>query len=177
MRHSCGALVSLKTHSLFFRVCRPTDFSYKPDSRQNSMFVVAPLWDDSDDESHMWHLRELLENDQLGEKLVDVFARSYCIETQNSVGNGHATIHVIRPLILRIRNRRRFEKLQNRIAAILRDRKTEDKPIPSLAKWTGVVSSELRAEVRHSLARNLFGIDWLYRERLRFAISDACFVS
>jgi hypothetical protein len=36
------------------------------------MFVVAPLWDDFDDESYLQYLRDVLNNARSGEMLAEV---------------------------------------------------------------------------------------------------------
>jgi general transcription factor 3C polypeptide 4 len=46
----------------FQRACRPADFSYKHDAQHNSVFVMAQLWDDSDDITALQSLVRILDS-------------------------------------------------------------------------------------------------------------------
>ena len=88
-----------------------------------------------------------------------------------------APLHTLRTLNLHLRNCQMFDTLHTGVLAMLQEVSHSQLPVQRLDDWSGDVHDELRTQFILSITRNLFGLDDLYRLRLRFAVADTCFVS
>ncbi|KAF5309828.1 hypothetical protein D9619_010322 [Psilocybe cf. subviscida] len=134
---------------------RPSDFSYKHDAKHSSMFVVAQMWDGVDDDGLLRTLEALL--------------------ADAKAGSGLAPLHVLRPLLIHLRDRSRLARLHARLLQILRMQAPTDNAAKVVAPPTwdgGALSEGFRQQFRASLATSLFGWDDLLSLRMRLSLAD-----
>ncbi|KAJ7489173.1 putative zinc-finger of transcription factor IIIC complex-domain-containing protein [Mycena latifolia] len=131
--------------------CRPADFSYKHDAKHNSIFLVARMWDDVNDEALLQDLASLLQNCR--------FAA------------GFSPAHLLRPFFFNLPPRK-LNALHARILEILAPNYPDHTTGIVIAPWTGEVIPALRSEFRSSLSRHLYGWDVLLSLRMRLALAD-----
>ncbi|KAJ7770286.1 putative zinc-finger of transcription factor IIIC complex-domain-containing protein [Mycena maculata] len=131
--------------------CRPGDFSYKHDAKHNSVFLVARMWDDTDDEALLSDLSEVL------------------LKCRFSSGLSPAAL--LRPIFFNL-NQRKLNQLHDRVLDILRPQFPDHSVDIELAPWTGALTPELRSEFRSSLTRHLYGWDVMLSLRMRLALAD-----
>ncbi|KAF8154505.1 transcription factor IIIC subunit delta N-term-domain-containing protein [Crassisporium funariophilum] len=136
-----------------YESARPSDFSYKHDAKHNSMLVVAQMWPENDDDAILQNLTSLLRT-----------VRS---------SSGLASLHMLRPFLLHLRDPVKLESLRDRFLNILRSRRDEDSSVDiRLAPWEGDVTVDVRRKFRNGLATNLFGWDDLLGLRMRLSLAD-----
>ncbi|KAJ7097604.1 putative zinc-finger of transcription factor IIIC complex-domain-containing protein [Mycena epipterygia] len=131
--------------------CRPADFSYKHDAKHNSIFLVARLWDDTDDEALLQDLSDLLQN-----------CRSAA---------GFSPAHLLRPFFFKL-HPQKLNELHSRILKVLKPQIIDHSTNISIAPWTGELTPELRKEFRTSLVRHLYGWDVMLSLRMRLSLAD-----
>ncbi|KAJ7444557.1 putative zinc-finger of transcription factor IIIC complex-domain-containing protein [Mycena galericulata] len=131
--------------------CSPGDFSYKHDAKHNSVFLVARLWDDADDEALLQDLTDVLQNCHFA--------------------SGFSPAHMLRPFFFNL-NPRKLNYLHSRLLAILDPQFADHSVNINLAPWTGELIPEMRAEFRGSLTRHLYGWDDMLSLRMRLALAD-----
>ncbi|KAJ6498553.1 putative zinc-finger of transcription factor IIIC complex-domain-containing protein [Mycena vitilis] len=131
--------------------CRPADFSYKHDAKHNSIFLVARMWDDTDDEALLQDLSDVLHNSRFA--------------------SGFSPAHLLRPIFFNLPTKK-LNKLHSRILDILKPNFTDHSASIEIAPWTGELTPEMRSEFRDSLARHLFGWDVMLLLRMRLSLAD-----
>ncbi|KAJ7779200.1 putative zinc-finger of transcription factor IIIC complex-domain-containing protein [Mycena metata] len=131
--------------------CRPADFSYKHDAKHNSIFLVARMWDDTDDEA-------------LLQDLSDVLSRSRFV-------SGFSPAHLLRPIFFKLHSRK-LNQLHARVLDILMPSLPDHSASIAIAPWTGELIPELRREFRDSIRRHLYGWDYMLQFRMRLALAD-----
>ncbi|KAJ6551185.1 putative zinc-finger of transcription factor IIIC complex-domain-containing protein [Mycena capillaripes] len=131
--------------------CRPADFSYKHDAKHNSIFIVARMWDDTDDEA-------------LLQDLSDVLHYSRFV-------SGFSPAHLLRPIFFNL-HPRKLNELHSRILDILRPNFPDHTTSINIAPWMGDLIPEVRSEFRNSLTRHLYGWDVLLLLRMRLSLAD-----
>jgi len=131
---------------------RPGDFSYKHDARHNIMFIMAQLWDDSNDDAI---LRELAD-----------------VVNLEKTALGQAPIHLLRPTFLYLRQPGKLSQLHSRVLDMLKSRSVDHSTSIVLTPWLGTLVPEVRREFKRSLARHLFGWDSFTSLRLRLSVAD-----
>ncbi|KAJ7240849.1 putative zinc-finger of transcription factor IIIC complex-domain-containing protein [Mycena haematopus] len=130
---------------------RPADFSYKHDSKHSSIFLVARMWDDTDDEILLQDLVDVLQNSRFS--------------------SGFAPAHILRSIFFRL-HPTKLNQLHSRILDILRPNFADHSTSINIAPWTGELIPEMRSEFRSSLARHLYGWDVMLLLRMRLALAD-----
>ncbi|KAF8201349.1 putative zinc-finger of transcription factor IIIC complex-domain-containing protein [Mycena galopus ATCC 62051] len=146
--------------------CRPADFGYKHDAKHTSIFLVARMWDDTDDEALLQDLVDVLKNSRFS--------------------SGFSPAHLLRPLFFHL-HPPKLNHLHARILDILDphpqghlpDDHSMDLGVPddhstriAIAPWTGGLIPEMRSEFRGSLARHLYGWDVILSLRMRLSLAD-----
>ncbi|KAJ7916764.1 putative zinc-finger of transcription factor IIIC complex-domain-containing protein [Mycena leptocephala] len=131
--------------------CRPADFSYKHDAKHNSIFLVARMWDDTDDEALLQDLTDVLQNSR--------------------VSSGFSPAHLLRPIFFNL-HPRKLNALHSRILNILRPDFSDHSTAINIAPWTGELIPEMRSEFRNSLTRHLYGWDVMLLLRMRLSLAD-----
>ncbi|KAJ7312923.1 putative zinc-finger of transcription factor IIIC complex-domain-containing protein [Mycena albidolilacea] len=131
---------------------RPADFSYKHDAKHTSIFLVARMWDDTDDEALLQDLTNVLQNSRFS--------------------SGLSPPHLLRSIFFHL-HPRKLNELHPRVLDILRPNSDSDHTASiSIAPWTGELIPEMRREFRESLARHLYGWDVMLSLRMRLALAD-----
>ncbi|KAK7435518.1 hypothetical protein VKT23_019640 [Stygiomarasmius scandens] len=132
---------------------RPADFSYKHDAKHNSMFIVAQIWNDLNDEAI---IRQV----------------SNALSTSKAVV-GASPLQILRFTFFHLRRKPVLNRIHSQLLEVL--------GIPSEDHSVGIVvpkwpqeqlSPEMRAEFRSSLASHLFGWDVLLSLRMRLSLAD-----
>ncbi|KAJ7843105.1 putative zinc-finger of transcription factor IIIC complex-domain-containing protein [Mycena olivaceomarginata] len=132
--------------------CRPADFSYKHDAKHTSIFLVARMWDDTDDEALLQDLTNVLQYSRFS--------------------SGLSPPHLLRSIFFHL-HPRKLNELHSRVLDILRPNFDSDHTASiSIAPWTGELIPEMRREFRESLARHLYGWDVMLSLRMRLALAD-----
>ncbi|KAJ6598219.1 putative zinc-finger of transcription factor IIIC complex-domain-containing protein [Mycena vulgaris] len=131
--------------------CRPADFSYKHDAKHNSIFLVARMWDDTDDEALLQDLSDVLKNCRFA--------------------SGFSPAHLLRPIFFNLPPRK-LNELHPRILEILKPDSPDHSVNIMIPPWTGELIPEVRTEFRNSLGRHLYGWDVLLSLRMRLALAD-----
>ncbi|KAJ7040982.1 putative zinc-finger of transcription factor IIIC complex-domain-containing protein [Mycena alexandri] len=131
--------------------CRPVDFSYKHDAKHNSIFLVARMWDDTDDEALLQDLSNVL--------------------SKSRFASGFSPAHLLRPIFFKL-NSRKLNQLHARVLDILMPNFPDHSASIAIAPWTGDLIPELRREFRDSITRHLYGWDYMLQLRMRLALAD-----
>ncbi|KZP30470.1 hypothetical protein FIBSPDRAFT_777198 [Athelia psychrophila] len=134
--------------------CRPTDFSYKHDAKHNVMLVMAQLWEHVIDETIIDELRAILSH-----------ART---------ATGIAPIALLRPIFFHISRSRNFGDLRGQILQVLQEPTLDESQAMVINRMTGTLDAETRLDFRKSLARHLFGWNYILRMRMKLAVADMC---
>ncbi|KAF7377460.1 hypothetical protein MSAN_00167800 [Mycena sanguinolenta] len=130
---------------------RPGDFSYKHDSKHNSILLVARMWDDTDDEALLQDLTSILQNSRFS--------------------SGFAPAHILRSIFFHL-HPSKFNQLHHRILDILKVQFEDHSTRINIAPWMGELIPEMRSEFRNSLARHLYGWDVMLLLRMRLSLAD-----
>lgn len=133
--------------------CRPADFSYKHDAKHNSIFLVARLWDDDDDEALLQDLSSVLR--------------------YSRYAAGFSPAHLLRPIFFNLPPRK-LNALHLRILEILELTSgfTDHTTDIVIAPFSGELTPEARKEFRDSLGQHLYGWDVMLSLRMRLALAD-----
>jgi general transcription factor 3C protein 4 len=170
--HECLCFYfSRRALTFFCRACRPTDFSYKHDAKHNSVFLVARLWDDDDDEVLLQNLFDLLHSCRFGQLLFLNLNRG----PDTDPASGLSPAHLLRPIFFKL-HPRKLNQLHDRVLAILKPDFPDHSTGIKIAPSTGALTHELRNEFRGSLARHLFGYDVMLSLRMRLSLADFAWV-
>lgn len=130
---------------------RPADFSYKHDAKHCSTIVIARAWEDRTDD-------ELLED----------MAR---VIRGTKTASGSSPLHLLRPFLFLLRDRRRLEALRRPLLDILKP-PAEDHSLQVGAPQLLNLTTEARKGFRLCLSQNLFGWDMMLSLRLRLSLAD-----
>ncbi|KAH9943814.1 transcription factor IIIC subunit delta N-term-domain-containing protein [Amylocystis lapponica] len=152
-----NGMASYDDHAAFVWIheaSRPTDFSYKHDAKHVSMFVVAQLWSEDDDERILRDLKERI--------------------TGAKACSGQSPISVLRPVFLHLRDPPKLLRLDGDLAQILQPTSLEDFIQVIVPPYTGQLTSELRKQFGRSFSTHIYGWDALMSERMKFVVSEFC---
>ncbi|RDB16625.1 hypothetical protein Hypma_002848 [Hypsizygus marmoreus] len=130
---------------------RPSDFSYKHDAKHSSTLIVARTWDDENDEALLHDLAEVLDG----------------VKT----AAGLAPLYLLRPFFFRLRDKMKLDQLHSRFLQILKPQSADHSVHVAVPSWP-ILTPEIRAAFRTSLAQHLFGWDVLLSLRMRLSLAD-----
>ena len=157
------------------RSCRPTDFSYKHDAKHNVMFVMAQLWDHVTDAGVADDLRTILSRSRAGEFSICRMMNILIIVSARSA-TGDAPIYLLRPIFLHVARTKAFGALRQKILQVLQEFTPDDSAAMAVNTMTVPVGPVSRLDFRNSLARHLFGWDYILAMRMKLAVADLCWV-
>ena len=154
----------------FQRACRPADFSYKHDAQHNSVFVMAQLWDDSDDIIALQSLVRILDSAQMStsERCLDFVQFTLTIL-------GQAPIASLRPIFLYLRKSGTLPRVHSRLLEILRPSSSFLELDVDISGTPGG-TNEVKDAFQRNLKKYLFGCRDLLSLRLRLSVADFCWV-
>ncbi|KAK7052111.1 putative zinc-finger of transcription factor IIIC complex-domain-containing protein [Favolaschia claudopus] len=124
---------------------------YKHDSKHNSIFLVARLWDDTNDEGLLQNLSDILQNCRCS--------------------SGFSPAHLLRPIFYNL-HPKKLNQLLPRVLNILAPDIVDHSTNINIEPWTGELTPEMRKEFRDSLARHLYGFDVMLSLRMRLSLAD-----
>ncbi|KAJ7594097.1 putative zinc-finger of transcription factor IIIC complex-domain-containing protein [Mycena floridula] len=125
-----------------------SNFSYKHDARHNSVFIVAQLWDDTNDEALLGNLKGIMEDP-----------------------TGEAPVAQLRSTFYRLRQPEVLQRLHLQLLGVLK-LPSIDHSIGITVLWNGPLTPPARKEMRASLTTHLFGWSSLVSLRMRLSLAD-----
>ncbi|TFK52028.1 hypothetical protein OE88DRAFT_1718706 [Heliocybe sulcata] len=135
----------------------PSDFSYKPDARQNSMLIVTQMWKDPRAGEY--------------ELALPIFADA--LECARTVW-ARAPLHFLRPVFLWLGEDGAAMKGAERLLKVLQSVSIDESASIHLPLFRGSCTTQVKREFRNSIDTHLYGWDSFLRLRLRFAVADHC---
>ncbi|KAG6898898.1 hypothetical protein C0993_003000 [Termitomyces sp. T159_Od127] len=147
---------------------RPSDFSYKHDAKHNSTLLVSSLWNDSDDDSLVNELQEMLDEAKTSTSFPYLL---YFLRFHFATAAGLAPPYLLRPFLFHLQDRTRLVNHYPRILEILKQQNDDHSLLVNVPTWTSM-TPELRRIFRTSLMQHLFGWDTLFSLRMRLSIAD-----
>ncbi|KAF9527262.1 transcription factor IIIC subunit delta N-term-domain-containing protein [Crepidotus variabilis] len=132
---------------------RPSDFSYKQDSKHSSMFVVARLWPSGEDIQLLEDIHSVLNNAK--------------------ASTGFSPLYTLRPYFIQLQDRERLNRLHTQLLNILRPPSAEDFSKDNiLAPWSSDLDSDFKPDLRLSFATHLYGWDQVLALKMRLSLAD-----
>lgn len=89
---------------------------------------------------------------------------------------GIAPIALLRPIFFHISRSRNFGDLRGQILQVLQEPTLDESQAMVINRMTGTLDAETRLDFRKSLARHLFGWNYILRMRMKLAVADMCWV-
>jgi hypothetical protein len=146
---------------------------------------MAKMWEDGPDAGDQYILDELthiLSGGAVGKS--SFMTCLFTLRQPGFTGSGYDPIHLLRSVLLYLRDEGNLQRLHSRILGILSLHPVlmidpslpTPHPAPALPSWEDEATPEMRWSFRRSLRQDLYGWGDLMSLRMRLSLADYCWV-